>query len=169
LPIVLIAPPAGWRLVRALVEQIVDRTNDVAASVMNHALAEEGELARGRLDEIAAPTLVIHGTADPLFPYGHAEALVGGIPRAKLPPLHEGGFTAFCHRPTELRAEMGEAGLAVMDLVSVEGPAFILGDLDARMADPIDRSVTLEVSRAIERVPELVGFGPHLIATGIRL
>jgi pimeloyl-ACP methyl ester carboxylesterase len=56
--------------VRALVERIVDRTNDVAASVMNHALAEEGELARGRLGEIAAPTLVIHGTADPLFPYG---------------------------------------------------------------------------------------------------
>ena len=33
------------------------------------------------------------------------------------------------------------------------------GDLDARMADPVDRSVALEVSRAIERVPELVGFG----------
>jgi hypothetical protein len=37
------------------------------------------------------------------------------------------------------------------------------------MADPVDRSVALEVSQAIERVPELVGFGPHLIATGIRL
>ena len=47
---------------RALVERIVDRTNDMAASVVNHALAEEGELVRGRLDEIAAPTLVIHGT-----------------------------------------------------------------------------------------------------------
>ena len=34
--------------VRALVERIVDRTNDVAASVMNHALAEERELARGQ-------------------------------------------------------------------------------------------------------------------------
>jgi hypothetical protein len=34
--------------VRALVERIVDRTTDLAASVMNHALAEEGELARGR-------------------------------------------------------------------------------------------------------------------------
>jgi hypothetical protein len=68
----------------------------------------------------------------------------------------------------ERREEIGEAGLEVMDLVSVEGPAFILGDLDARMADPVDRSVALEVSRAIERVPELVGFGPHLIATGIR-
>src|ERR1700736_36041 len=73
--------------VRALVERIVDRTNDVAASMMNHALAEEGELARGRLDEIAAPTLVIHGTADPLFPYCHAEALPRGIPRAELLPL----------------------------------------------------------------------------------
>jgi pimeloyl-ACP methyl ester carboxylesterase len=73
--------------VRALVARIVDRTSDMAASVMNHALAEEGELARGRLDEIAAPTLVIHGTADPLFPYGHAEALARGIPRAELLPL----------------------------------------------------------------------------------
>ena len=85
-----------------------------------------------------------------------------------LPPLHEGAFTAFCHRPGELREEIGEAGLEVMDLVSVEGPAFILGDLDARMADPVDRSIALEVARAIERVPELVGLGPHLIATGIR-
>jgi pimeloyl-ACP methyl ester carboxylesterase len=73
--------------VRALVERIVDRTNDMAASMMNHALAEEGELARGRLDEIAAPTLVIHGTADPLFPYGHGEALARGIPHAGLLPL----------------------------------------------------------------------------------
>jgi pimeloyl-ACP methyl ester carboxylesterase len=74
--------------VRALVTRIVDRTRDVAASVMNHALAEEGDLARGRrLDEIAAPTLVIHGTADPLFPFGHAEALARGIPRAELLPL----------------------------------------------------------------------------------
>ena len=53
----------------------------------NHALAEEGELARGRLDQIAAPTLVIHGTADPLFPFGHGEALARGIPRAELLPL----------------------------------------------------------------------------------
>jgi SAM-dependent methyltransferase len=85
-----------------------------------------------------------------------------------LPPLREGGFIAFCHRPWELRDEMAEAGLRVTDLVSVEGPAFILPDLDARMADPVERSVALEVARAIERVPELVGFGPHLLATGIR-
>jgi SAM-dependent methyltransferase len=85
-----------------------------------------------------------------------------------LPPLGEGAFTGFCHRPGELHDEVAEAGLEVADLVSLEGPAFILGDLDARMADPVDRSVALTVARAIERVPELTGFGPHLIATGIR-
>jgi SAM-dependent methyltransferase len=85
-----------------------------------------------------------------------------------LPPLGEGAFTSFLHRPGELQEEMGEAGLEVTDLVSVEGPAFILGDLDARMADPADRSAVLEVARAIERVPDLIGFGPHLVATGIR-
>jgi len=73
--------------VRALVARIVDRTNDMAASMTNHALAEEGELARGRLDQIAAPTLVIHGTADPLFPFGHGEALAREIPHAELLPL----------------------------------------------------------------------------------
>jgi pimeloyl-ACP methyl ester carboxylesterase len=73
--------------VRALVARIVDRTNDMAASVLNHALVEDGEPARGRLDEIAAPTLVIHGTADPLFPFGHGEALAREIPHAELLPL----------------------------------------------------------------------------------
>jgi SAM-dependent methyltransferase len=85
-----------------------------------------------------------------------------------LPPLEDGAFTSFCHRPEELREETEEAGLEVTDLVSVEGPAFLLGDLDARMTDPADWSAVLEVARAIERVPELIGFGPHLVATGIR-
>ena len=86
-----------------------------------------------------------------------------------MPPLDEGEFSAFCHRPEELRDEVEAAGLEVSDLVSVEGPAFVLGDLDARMTDPADRSAVLGVARAIERVPELIGFGPHFIATGIRL
>jgi pimeloyl-ACP methyl ester carboxylesterase len=74
--------------VRALVARIFDRTRDMAASMTNHALAEEGDLARGRrLNEIVAPTLVVHGTADPLFPFGHGEALAREIPRAELLPL----------------------------------------------------------------------------------
>ncbi|HEU5392119.1 MAG TPA: class I SAM-dependent methyltransferase [Streptosporangiaceae bacterium] len=101
--------------------------------------------------------------------YPAVTGLIDEIDRTgMLPPLGEGAFTSFLHRPGELREETEEAGLEVADLVSVEGPAFILGDLDARLADPADRPAVLEVARAIERVPELIGFGPHLIATGIR-
>ena len=101
--------------------------------------------------------------------YPAALELVDEVDRTgALPPVGNGAFTGFCHRPGELRDEMTEAGLEVVDLVSVEGPAFILGDLDERMADAEARSVALEVARAIERVPELLGFGPHLLGVGVR-
>ena len=35
---------------------------------------------RPRLCELTTPTLVLHGTEDPLSPYGHAEALAAEIP-----------------------------------------------------------------------------------------
>ena len=56
----------------------------------------------------------------------------------------------------------------MVDLVSVEGLAFTLDDLDQRMGDPLAREVVLETARALERVPELLGIGPHLLATAIR-
>jgi pimeloyl-ACP methyl ester carboxylesterase/SAM-dependent methyltransferase len=69
---------------RDLVGRIVDRTTDIQASLTNHWLVDSGEPVRPRLGEITAPTLVIHGTEDPLFPYGHAEALAREIPAARL-------------------------------------------------------------------------------------
>lgn len=66
-----------------------------------------------------------------------------------------------CARAGELAA----AGWHVTSLVSVEGPAFLLADLDARLADDEDRRVVLETARALESVPEMPGIGPHLLAT----
>jgi hypothetical protein len=85
-----------------------------------------------------------------------------------LTPLQDGGFCASVHRPADLRAELTEAGLEVTDVVSVEGPAVILPDLEVRMADSADRAAILDAARAPESVPELVGFGHHLLATAIR-
>jgi hypothetical protein len=85
-----------------------------------------------------------------------------------MPPLHEGSFTAYCHRPGQLRAELCGAGFKVADLVCVEGAAYLLADLDERLASRADWKVVLEVARATERVPELLGLGPHLLATAIR-
>ena len=96
--------------------------------------------------------------------------MVGGIERTGvLPTVHPGSFSGFTHRPAQLRAEVREAGLTVVDLANVEGPAFLLGDLGERLQDPVAREVVLETARAVERVPELIGVGPHLLATGIRV
>jgi pimeloyl-ACP methyl ester carboxylesterase len=39
---------------------------------------------RGPISAITAPTLVVHGTADPMFPPGHGEALARAIPGSQL-------------------------------------------------------------------------------------
>jgi pimeloyl-ACP methyl ester carboxylesterase len=72
---------------RALVETVVDRTVDIEASLKNHWLLDDAEPMQGRLDAIAARTLVLHGTEDPFLPYGHGEALAAAIPDARLVPL----------------------------------------------------------------------------------
>jgi fermentation-respiration switch protein FrsA (DUF1100 family) len=57
----------------------------------NHWLLEGGGRWRERLGEVSAPTLVLHGTEDPMFPYGHALALAHEIPGARLVPLEGTG------------------------------------------------------------------------------
>jgi SAM-dependent methyltransferase len=100
--------------------------------------------------------------------YAQMHEMVGGVERTGvLPPLGPGSFSGFCHRPRQLAAELRDAGLTVADLVGIEGPAFLLADLAERMEDPEARSVVLETCRAVERVPELLGLGPHLLATGV--
>lgn len=73
--------------VRRLATIVVDRTRDIAASMTNHWTVAGGASARFRLTEIDVPTMVLHGTADPLFPFGHGEALAAEIPGASLVPL----------------------------------------------------------------------------------
>jgi pimeloyl-ACP methyl ester carboxylesterase len=57
----------------------------------NPFLIEGGDSWRERLGEIRIPTLVLHGTEDPLFPYEHGVALANEIPGAQLLPLDETG------------------------------------------------------------------------------
>lgn len=69
---------------RAIAGEIFDRSINVAAAG-NHWLVLGGgddEVLDAR--RIAAPTLVVHGTEDPLFPLPHGEALAAAIPGARL-------------------------------------------------------------------------------------
>lgn len=75
---------------RSLVRRDVERAHDFAAA-QNHDVLPEGEASSGTLSSIAAPTLIIHGTADPMFPIDHGEALAQEIPGARLLPLDGAG------------------------------------------------------------------------------
>jgi pimeloyl-ACP methyl ester carboxylesterase len=69
---------------RARWERVLDRTRDIRSTLANHELAEGGGRSRDRLPGLRAPTLVIHGTEDPLFPVEHGAALAREIPDARL-------------------------------------------------------------------------------------
>jgi pimeloyl-ACP methyl ester carboxylesterase len=61
----------------------VERARDIAAS-QNHKMIPEGDVPSEPISSIAAPTLVIHGTADPMFPLAHGQALAEEIPGGRL-------------------------------------------------------------------------------------
>jgi pimeloyl-ACP methyl ester carboxylesterase len=73
--------------VRRVAARMIDRTTDIEAALTNHDLIDPGDLPGRRLEELAIPTVVIHGRDDPMFPFEHGRALAEAIPSAELLPL----------------------------------------------------------------------------------
>jgi pimeloyl-ACP methyl ester carboxylesterase len=72
---------------RAMLASALGRTRCPESAARNHHRTEGGAPWRARLGTITVPTLVLHGTEDPLFPLGHGAALATEIPNARLVPL----------------------------------------------------------------------------------
>src|ERR687894_833413 len=83
--------PFDEAAVREIAARAFDRTTNLASGITNHAGIDSGDRWRERLGEVSAPTLVIHGTEDPMFPYGNAVALANEIPAARLLALERVG------------------------------------------------------------------------------
>jgi SAM-dependent methyltransferase len=77
--------------------------------------------------------------------------------------------TAYFHRPEDLRREVIDAGFEVEGLYGVEGPAWILPDLVDRWNDPERRKILLQIARAFESEPSVIGCSAHLIVVGRKL
>lgn len=104
------AHPFDEKLTRAFVQQDYDRSGGFL-SATNHFLLTSGkdrggenrggedrggedrggEDWRGRLHELKVPLLVIHGTADPIFPVEHGAALAEAVAGARLVRIEGGG------------------------------------------------------------------------------
>jgi len=69
---------------RDLAGRVFDRTANIASSMTNHNVMDSGDRWRERLGEIQVPTLVVHGTEDPVLLYAHGVALASEIRGAEL-------------------------------------------------------------------------------------
>jgi pimeloyl-ACP methyl ester carboxylesterase len=76
--------------VREFMRRDIERARDFSAA-QNHDSIPDDHRQRPPLSQIAAPTLVIHGTADPMFPIEHGEALAEEIPGATMLTLEGAG------------------------------------------------------------------------------
>jgi SAM-dependent methyltransferase len=76
--------------------------------------------------------------------------------------------TAYFHHPDELAAEVGATGLAVQGVYGLEGPAWMLPDVAARLADPGRRERLMRVLRMLESERFVLGASAHLLAVAGR-
>jgi hypothetical protein len=124
-----------------------------AAAISRFASTMDG-LLRGHLD-------------DPAF-----EAMVEGVLRDgqhRNPTGRPEWFTtAYFHLPQELGQEVAEAGLRLQTLLAVEGPAWMLPDIEQRLADLARREPVLAAIRRVETEPSLLGASSHLLAVASR-
>jgi SAM-dependent methyltransferase len=77
--------------------------------------------------------------------------------------------TAYFHRPEDLRAELDEAGFSQVEVMGVEGVAWMFADFESRWADEALRQDILNIARALEAEPSIVGASAHLLGIGRKL
>lgn len=85
------AYPFDERGARELIERDMGRARNFMSATNHFALKGGDEDWQGRLGSMRQPLLVIHGTADPVFPVEHGFALAGAVPGVRLMTLEGGG------------------------------------------------------------------------------
>lgn len=104
--------PFDEAAIRELITAEYARTKNLESMYNAHSTKSIDRWS-GRLGEITAPTTVIHGEQDPLFPLEHGQALADAIPGAKLVTLPQVGHELPPRAWDAVIAEI--AGLATTD------------------------------------------------------
>jgi SAM-dependent methyltransferase len=74
--------------------------------------------------------------------------------------------TAYFHHPDECRQEIEAAGMSHVATLAVQGPAWIVPDIDGRWGDPHKRAFLLDIARRLETEKMTLGLSPHLVIVG---
>ncbi|MBE4739539.1 MULTISPECIES: alpha/beta fold hydrolase [Streptomyces] len=89
---------------RAMERRVFERARDLAAGFHHTLAGAAGGDDTAALASVTAPTLVLHGTEDPMFPPAHAEATAAAVPGAELVMIEGLGHTL----PSALDARLAE-------------------------------------------------------------
>ncbi|HEY3491563.1 MAG TPA: alpha/beta hydrolase, partial [Solirubrobacterales bacterium] len=71
-----------------------------------------GHDTSARLGEVAAPTLIVHGTVDGVLPYANGEMIAGLMPGARLETLADVGHMFWWEQPQRSAELIREHALA---------------------------------------------------------
>ena len=111
---------------------------------------------------------MMRGTlADPYFAELVERDLVDGQHRN---PRQQPGYfaTAYFHYPTEIGAELQDAGFRVEATMAIEGPAGFMPDFDKFWNDESLREHLLQFLRTIESDPTMLGATGHMMTVGTK-
>ena len=100
--------------------------------------------------------------ADPAFRGMLEKDLASGVHRNET-DNPEYFTTAYLQRPSEAETECLAAGLALVSTVAVEGPAWLLPDLEEWMAKGPQRQRLLDLIARVEAEPSLLGVSAHIL------
>ncbi|SDS92608.1 Pimeloyl-ACP methyl ester carboxylesterase [Brevibacterium siliguriense] len=149
------------RRTREIAATEVDRTTDMESSMTNHFLVASGPDVDPAA--IAAPTLVIHSTADPLFPAAHGRALAEMIPHCDILMLEGTGHEA--PPPSQWSTVIPRL---LTHLRQPTGPVGSVGDVpssDSSWLDDIHRGYDIDAESYAREVEGLLEGSPHLRAS----
>ena len=81
------------------------------------------------------------------------------------PNEHPAYFTtAFLHRPEELEPEIKAVGFNLEGLFGIQGPGWLLQNLDEQWDDSNCRERLLNIARSLESEPSIIGVSTHIMA-----
>ena len=72
--------------------------------------------------------------------------------------------TAYLHRPEELKSEIEAVEFNLEGLFGIQGPAWLLQNLEEQWDDPNYRERLLNIARSLESEPSVIGVSAHIMA-----
>ena len=144
---------------------LTERNQRIAALQESYRILRRGGIIFAVAISRYASTLhgMIDGNMDPEFIEIASRDLREGQHRN--PNEHPAYFTtAFLHRPEELKSEIEAVGFNIEGLFGIQGPAWLLQNLEEQWDDPNYRERLLNIARSLESEPSVIGVSAHIMA-----